>query len=146
MGIDFATIALKNEELLPEQKLWRGVLVNAIEDTLITQSDRKSSIIKLEAHDWIINSGEDFQKVCYWSGFTPEHINEKYIQAIKRGDITFNFKQVAWGKYYLQYKLYKKCQEYESKKYHRKRLESLRRSVVEATTAVFTSILISTAY
>jgi hypothetical protein len=146
MGIDFATIALKNEELLPEQKLWRGVLVNAIEDTLITQSDRKSSIIKLEAHDWIINSGEDFQKVCYWSGFTPEHINEKYIQAIKRGDITFNFKQVAWGKYYLQYKLYKKCQEYESKKYHRKRLESLRRAVVEATTAVFTSILISTAY
>ena len=146
MGIDFATIALKNEELLPEQKLWRGVLVNAIEDTLITQSDRKSSIIKLEAHDWIINSGEDFQKVCYWSGFTPEHINEKYIQAIKRGDITFNFKQVAWGKYYLQCKLYKKCQEYESKKYHRKRLESLRRAVVEATTAVFTSILISTAY
>lgn len=146
MGIDFATIALKNEELLPEQKLWRGVLVNAIEDTLITQSDRKSSIIKLEAHDWIINSGEDFQKVCYWSGFTPEHINEKYIQAIKRGDITFNFKQVAWGKYYLQYKLYKKCQEYESKKYHRKRLESLRKAVVEATTAVFTSILISTAY
>ena len=146
MGIDFATIAISNEELIPEQLLWRGVLVNAIEDTLITQSDRKSSIIKLEAHDWIINSGEDFQKVCYWSGFTPEHINEKYIQAIKRGDITFNFKQVAWGKYYLQYKLYKKCQEYESKKYHRKRLESLRRVVIEATTAVFTSILISTAY
>lgn len=146
MGIDFAAIAIKNEELLPEQKLWRGVLVNAIEDTLITQSDRKSSIIKLEAHDWIINTGEDFQKVCYWSGFTPEHINEKYIQAIKRGDITFNLKQVAWGKYYLQYKLYKKCQEYESKKYHRKRLESLRKVVIEATTAVFTSILISTAY
>jgi hypothetical protein len=146
MGIDFATIAISNEELIPEQLLWRGVLVNAIEDTLITQSDRKSSIIKLEAHDWIINSGEDFQKVCYWSGFTPEHINEKYIQAIKRGDITFNFKQVAWGKYYLQYKLYKKCQEYESKKYHRKRLESLRKVVIEATTAVFTSILISTAY
>jgi len=146
MGIDFATIAISNEELIPEQLLWRGVLVNAIEDTLITQSDRKSSIIKLEAHDWIINNGEDFQKVCYWSGFTPEHINEKYIQAIKRGDITFNFKQVAWGKYYLQYKLYKKCQEYESKKYHRKRLESLRKVVIEATTAVFTSILISTAY
>lgn len=146
MGIDFATIAIKNEEILPEQKLWRGVLVNAIEDTLITQSDRKSSIIKLEAHDWIINTSEDFQKVCYWSGFTPEHINEKYIQAIKRGDITFNLKQVAWGKYYLQYKLYKKCQEYESKKYHRKRLESLRKAVIEATTAVFTSILISTAY
>lgn len=146
MGINFATIAISNEELLPEQMLWRGVLVNAIEDTLITQSDRKSSIIKLEAHDWIINTNEDFQKVCYWSGFTPEHINEKYIQAIKRGDIKFNFKQVAWGKYYIQYKLYKKCQEYESKKYHRKRLESLRKVVIEATTAVFTSILISTAY
>lgn len=48
MGIDFATIATKSEEILPEQKLWRGVLVNAIEDTLISASDRKSSIIKLE--------------------------------------------------------------------------------------------------
>lgn len=145
MGIDFATIAIKSEEILPEQKLWRGVLVNAIEDTLISASDRKSSIIKLEAHDWIINHGEDFDKVCYWSGFTPEHIYEKYIQAIKRGDISFNFKQVAWGKYYLQYKLYKKCQEIESRKYHRKRLQSLKKAVIEATTAVFTSILISTA-
>jgi len=145
MGIDFATIAIKTEELQPEQRLWRGVLVNAIEDTLISQSDRKSSIIKLEAHDWIINNGEDFEKVCYWSGFTPEHIHEKYILAIKRGDIKFNFKQVAWGKYYLQYKLYKKCQELESRKYHRLRLQSLRKVVMEATTAIFTSILISTA-
>jgi hypothetical protein len=52
---------------------------------------------------------------------------------------------VAWGKYYLQYKLYKKCQEIESRKYHRKRLQSLKKAVIEATTAVFTSILISTA-
>lgn len=146
MGIDFATIAVNNNELHPEQKLWRSVLINAIEDTLITQSDRKSSVIKLEAHDWIINTSEDFEKVCYWSGFTPEHIYEKYIQAVKRGDIRFTFRQVAWGKYYLQYKIYKKCQELESKKYHRKRLESLRKTVMESTTAVFTSILVATAY
>lgn len=146
MGIEFAQTILETKEIVSEQKLWRGVLCNAIEDTMQGLSDRKTSIYKMEAHEWIISSDEDFQKVCYWSGFTPEHINEKYIQAIKRGDITFNFKQVAWGKYYLQYKLYKKCQEYESKKYHRKRLESLRKVVIEATTAVFTSILISSAY
>jgi len=144
MGISFAETALKTQELLPEQKLWRGVLFNAIEDTLVVRNDRKSSINKLEAHRWIMDMGVDFEKVCYWAGFDPDHVKERYILAIERGDIWFNCKQVAWDKYYQQYKLYKKSLETEAKKYHRKQLDEMRKIVIHSSTALFTSILIAT--
>ena len=67
MGIEFAQTILETKEIASEQKLWRGVLCNAIEDTMQSLSDRKTSIFKMEAHEWIINSEEDFQKVCYLS-------------------------------------------------------------------------------
>jgi len=143
MGIEFATISLKTEDLLPEQKLWRGVLVNALEDTLIKQSDRKSSIYKINAHEWIMISDDNYEIVCYWSGFEPNKVKEKYIKAIENGDITFNQKQVAWAKYYKQYLIYKKAKDFESKKYHRTRLEYLRNTVKDATTALFSCIFIT---
>jgi hypothetical protein len=115
MGIEFATISLKTDELVPEQKLWRGVLVNALEDTLIKQSDRKSSIYKINAHEWIMLSDANFEDVCYWSGFEP---NKQYI-------------------------IYKKSKDIDSKKYHRKRLEYLRNSVKDATTALFSCVFIT---
>ena len=72
MGIEFAKTILEDKEIPSEQRLWRGVLCNALEDTMQGLSDRKTSIFKMEAHEWIINSEEDFQKVCYWSGFDPD--------------------------------------------------------------------------
>ena len=90
-----------------------------------------------------INDSDDFQKVCYWAGFSPEHVKSKYIQAVKRNDIKFTEKQVAWRKYYVQYNKYRQCKEPESKKYHRKHLEHLRSAVFTATTALFSSILVS---
>jgi hypothetical protein len=82
MGIEFATISLRTDELVPEQKLWRGVLVNALEDTLIKQSDRKSSIYKINAHEWIMLSNPNFEDVCYWSGFEPNKVKEKLLDII----------------------------------------------------------------
>ena len=143
MGTSFATTILTSEEVPSEEKLWRGVLCNALEDTCIDLNDRKSSVYKLEAHNWIINDSDDFQKVCYWAGFSPEHVKAKYIQAIKRNDIKFTEKQVAWRKYYIQYNKYRQCKEPDSKKYHRKHLQHLRSAVFNATTALFSSILVS---
>jgi hypothetical protein len=143
MGIEFATISLKTDELVPEQKLWRGVLVNALEDTLIKQSDRKSSIYKINAHEWIMLSDANFEDVCYWSGFEPNKVKEKYVSAIERGDINFNLKQIAWAKYYKQYVIYKKSKDTESRKYHRTRLEYLRNCVKDATTALFSCVFIT---
>jgi hypothetical protein len=143
MGTSFAATMLSTQEIMAEEKLWRGVLCNALEDSCNNQNDRKSSVYKFDAHNWIINDDDDFQKVCYWAGFSPEHVKSKYIQAIEKKDIKFTEKQVAWRRYYVQYHKYRNCKEPESKKYHRKHLEHLRRCVTSATTALFTSILVS---
>ena len=143
MGTEFATITLNNDKILPEQKLWRGVLFNALEDSMLGASDRKSSIYKTQAHNWIVNKTDDFEKICFWGGYDPDNVKEKYCAAVKNGDITFNKKQIAWAKYYKQYLIYKKSTDLESKKYHRKRLEWLRNEVKDATTALISMIIIS---
>ena len=47
MGIEIAESLITQNHYCPEQRLWRHVLLNAVEDTRITQSDRKSSICKI---------------------------------------------------------------------------------------------------
>jgi len=59
---EIATEALAHKNLLPEERLWRSVIINALEDTQIIHLDRKNSIAKLKAHNWIIGNEEDFQK------------------------------------------------------------------------------------
>jgi hypothetical protein len=88
-------------------------------------------------------SDANFEDVCYWSGFEPNKVKEKYVSAIERGDINFNLKQIAWAKYYKQYVIYKKSKDTESRKYHRTRLEYLRNCVKDATTALFSCVFIS---
>ena len=144
MGTSFASVLLNTTEVPSEQKLWRGVLCNALEDASLEQNDRKSSIYKSQAHNWILAKSEDFATVCYWAGFTPEHINEKYTKAVQNLDITFTNKQVAWAKYYIQYNKYKNSKDPDSKKYHKVRMEQLRKNVIDATTYVITAIFIST--
>jgi hypothetical protein len=90
MGIDFATIAISNEELIPEQLLWRGVLVNAIEDTLITQSftmANQSGPLLIGRHfgntsndRWFKGKMDNWmfgcdvcQEVCPWNRFAEKH-------------------------------------------------------------------------
>ena len=34
MGTEFAEITLKTDHIVPEQKLWRGVLFNALDETM----------------------------------------------------------------------------------------------------------------
>jgi hypothetical protein len=73
MGINFATemiSAVKSNET----KLWRAVLSHALSDCMIPFSDRKSSLQKLEAHQWIMDNGEEFQKICYWADFEPTNV------------------------------------------------------------------------
>ena len=59
MGLKFARSVL-DRNLDPEQRLWRAVVVNAFDETLINQSDRKSSLIKITAHNWIIEADDNF--------------------------------------------------------------------------------------
>jgi hypothetical protein len=142
MGTSFASVLL-NTEIQSEQKLWRGVLCNALEDACLNQNDRKSSIYKSQAHNWLLMKSEDFEQVCFWSGFSPEHINEKYTKAVQQLNVKFTNKQVAWAKYYNQYNKYRNTKDPESKRYHKLKMEELKKKVINATTYVITSVFVS---
>jgi len=134
MGIEFAQTILEDKEIASEQRLWRGVLCNALEDTMQTLSDRKTSIYKMQAHEWILKNDEDFERVCYWAGFDPDLIKEKYFLAIKRGDIKFTQRQVNWIKCYKYFEAYKKEKDKDKRKELKKLADKWRLIVANSTT------------
>ena len=132
MGINFATEMI-SEAKSNETKLWRAVLSHALSDCMIPLSDRKSSLQKLEAHQWIMDNGEEFQKICYWADFEPTNVRLQYIRAIKLGKITFTERQLKWKKYNELYQRLKTVTDKEERKYLRKYVENLRKSVANST-------------
>ena len=82
MGIDIATDLARQNHQNAEQRLWRHVLIHAFEEAKLPTSDRKSSIYKMEATDWIIQDSKDFQTICWWSGWDPEDVRAQYFKAV----------------------------------------------------------------
>ena len=68
MGTSFAAQLLATD-VEPEEKLWRGVLCNAIEDAGQKSQERKPSIYKCDAHAWIM--GRPGLVVAWGSGAVP---------------------------------------------------------------------------
>ena len=141
MGTRFSKTFLDPEFKTPEKKLWQGVLVNAIDDSCQGSNDRKTSIYKAEAYKWLLEYSKDFKCVCYFGGFDPLSVKADFEKAVKRGDICFTEKQVAWSRYYRQFQIYKNNTHHESRPYHRKRMEHLRAHVERASSCVFISMV-----
>ena len=142
MGTSLATQLLQSD-IDPETKLWRGVLCNAIEDAQQRSQERKPSIFKCDAHSWIMSNVTDFYQVCYYAGFEPQVVKERYKNAIMTGDIEFSPRNFAWKKYSLQFNKYRSCKDPESKAYHRKHLENLRAAVDRCTTVCISNLVTS---
>ena len=141
MGIDIAQDIVKQTHDSADQRLWRHVLLNAFEDARLLQSDRKSSIYKMEAHEWIAADSKDFQTICWWSGWDPEEVRNRYMKAVKNGDVTFNDRQVKWIKYYKKYLELKKLPTKEERAPVRKALDKARLAVFNATTALVSHLI-----
>ena len=142
MGIDIAKEVVAQNYQSSDQRLWRHVLLNAFEDARLEQSDRKSSIYKMEAHEWIAADSKDFQTICWWSGWDPENVRGRYMKAVKKGDVTFNDRQVKWIKYYKKYMQLKKIPTKEERAPVRKALQKAREAVFMATTALVTDLTV----
>ena len=142
MGIDIAKEVVAQNYQSADQRLWRHVLLNAFEDARLEQSDRKSSIYKMEAHEWIAADSKDFQTICWWSGWDPEEVRGRYMKAVKNGGVTFNDRQVKWIKYYKKYLQLKKIPTKEERAPVRKALQKARAAVFMATTALVTDLTV----
>ena len=141
MGLSF-TRSVIDKKLSPEHKLWRAVVINAFDDTMITLSDRKSSVQKIEAHNWILQESRDYREVCEWALLDPEEMKEHYISALKRKVIAFTKKQVRWAEYNKIYKVLFCDVSVEQKKMIRRRLEELRREIHDTATSYTDSIIL----
>ena len=142
MGINISKDIVAQNHASATQRLWRRVLLNAVEDAQLLQSDRKSSIYKMEAHEWIAKDDKDFQTICWWSGWDPEEVRTRYLKAVRRGDITFNDRQVKWIKYYKKYLELKKIPTKEQRAPVRRALHIARMAVFNATTTLVTDLTV----
>ena len=140
MGINIAKEVVAQNHSSADQRLWRHVLLNAFEDARLEQSDRKSSIYKMEAHEGIAADTKDFQTICWWSGWDPEEVRGRYMKAVKNGDVTFTDRQIKWIKYYKKYLELKKIPTKEERAPVRQALHKARLAVFNATTAMVSNL------
>ena len=126
----------------PEENLYCYVLINSIEDVMLTHSDRKSSLQKCEAHNWLISNTEDFKKVCEWALLDPELVLYSYKLSLKNKVIKFTARQVGWKRYYNFY-LRVKTFNIKEKRKHKGHLKKLRNSVFNSSTTFISTIFLS---
>jgi len=141
MGTDIAHSLLTQDHYCAEQKLWRHVILNAFEDVLVLNTDRKSSIFKLNAHKWIMKSS-DFETVCWWAGWDPENVREKYLKGIKETKIKFYQKHILWFKYTSVYNKLKKERDSDKRRELYKLVNEARKAVNNATSTLVKEIFV----
>ena len=64
-------IETNETQLIPEQKLWRAVLLQAIEDAFGNNQSQVSIFERRMAIDWMKDFNKDFATVCENAGFNP---------------------------------------------------------------------------
>ena len=142
MGTNIAIDLIKDNHKLPEEKLWRYVILNAVEDARATAADRKTSVHKFDAHRCIL-AGEDFEQVCWWANWDPEEVRLHYKKALQNKQIVFLEKHLRWNDYTILFKKLKSAKDKESRRYLRIKVEQARKNVMNAKMIVVTTIFIS---
>jgi hypothetical protein len=68
----------EEKEMLPEQRLWRAVLLQAIEDAFGNNQSQVSPLERQVARDWMKDFNLDFANVCENAGFNPKQAFYKF--------------------------------------------------------------------
>ena len=126
MGYRFSRSLLNHDNMLPENYMWRAVIINALEDCMITRSDRKSATLKTVAHNWIVSECNDFDRVCHWAMLDPEDVWVSYKEAVKNKNIRFTTRQILWSKYNTLFKNSLTELDYRKKKIIKKQMKGIR--------------------
>jgi hypothetical protein len=62
---------------LPERRLWKAVVLNAITDAMSNPSTKYCKMNKLRALSWLLNDDNNFCAVCDFAGLSPREIRNK---------------------------------------------------------------------
>lgn len=143
MGLRFTRSIIDKGNLKPENRLWRSVLMNALEDAFVKHSDRKNSLQKISAHNWFVQMSRDFQIICGHGLLDYEDMHDCYINALKTRNIVFTERQVAWHSYDKIYKKILICDSKWKKKRLRKDLEKKRVEVFSTAETILPEVILS---
>jgi|TARA_E500000318_G_scaffold104001_2_gene109581 hypothetical protein len=146
LGFKMSRDVLSDDNISCEKKLWRSVLTNAVEDTLIINSDRKNSLIKLKAHNWILDTRSNFDEVCTCADIDSASVISSYKKALNNRIVRFTKRQLMWHKYNKMYRQIGYLDSLEAKKKLRRETKKLREEILTTpnyfVTTVFTSKII----
>jgi len=106
----------------PEQRLFQAIVLQAFEDALTTHGSKQESYLKKDAHDWFLEQTRAFEDVCWFAGFDPEIIHEKYVGLLKENKIIFTELQKSWVKYRSLYRDYRAANNSAERKTIMKRI------------------------
>ena len=67
----------------PELKLFRAVIVRAIEDAMYNGLWKYKIIDKREAISWLTSNSNDFKRICHYADIDSEYALTKFTQAMK---------------------------------------------------------------
>lgn len=130
MGIRLAAEFVR-EEIPKEERLWKGVLVTALEDCLNNSDNKTESYRKQEAHQWFIQGGKDFKNVCHMAGIEPELVRNRYLELYKKEKIKFTKTQDLWIQYRENYKIYRATKIKEQRDLIRKNIERIKTKILK---------------
>ena len=67
----------------PELKLFRAVIVRAIEDAMYDGLWKYKIIDKREAISWLTSNSNDFKRICNYADIDSEYASVKFAKAMK---------------------------------------------------------------
>ena len=115
LGTSMAAEVL-NPKTSSEQRLFQAIVLQAFEDALTTQGSKQESYLKKDAHDWFLQRNKSFEEVCWFAGFDPDLIHDKYKKLLTDGKIVFTELQREWVRYRGLYRDYRAADNSKDRK------------------------------
>ncbi len=128
LGMKLAADMLENP-VPSEQKLFRAIITLALEDVLSNSQGRHESVVKAEAHDWLMSDSEDYRNVCSIAGLDPDWVRERYTKALDNGQVKFTMKQHLQVKYTKLYEHLRAAKDTGHRKLIQKEIDKLRKKI-----------------
>ena len=79
------------EQVIEEQKLWRAVIANTVEDWIYGPLHRQR-----EAEHFLFEDQEDFHMVCFSAGMDARYFRER-LKKIRAGDGAELLARASWS-------------------------------------------------
>jgi hypothetical protein len=78
---------------LPEQRLFRAIITQALEDAHYTGTIMIDMRDKESAINWFLDLGKDYRTICDYAGFSPMYIRDAFVKARARGLMQYTERQ-----------------------------------------------------